>query len=90
VAVGFDLEYGAARAHALDHREEMRMQHRLATRERQVRHVVVHELVDDGEHPRGVELVAEGLARTALLDAVQAGEVALVRDLPRDVERRGP
>src|SRR5262249_28811007 len=34
------------------------------------------------------ELVAEGLARTALLDAVQAGEGALVRDLPRDVERR--
>src|SRR5215468_1154341 len=81
-------ELGTARAHALDHREEMRMQHRLASRERQVRDVVVQELVDDGEHSGGVELVAEGLARTALLDAVQAGEIALVRDLPRDVERR--
>src|SRR5262249_17264573 len=34
------------------------------------------------------ELIAEGLAGSALLDAVQAGKVALVRDLPRDIERR--
>ena len=89
VAIGLDLELRAARAHALDHVEEPRVQHRLAAREGQVRDLVVHQLVDDGEHLLGAELVGERLARTALLDAVEAREVALVRDLPRDIERRG-
>jgi hypothetical protein len=89
MAVGFDLELGAARAHVLDHLEELRMEHRLAARKGQVRHLVVHELVEHGKDLRRVELVRKGLARPALLDAMQAGEVALVGDLPRNVERRG-
>jgi hypothetical protein len=89
VAVGLDLELRAARARPLDHREELRMQHGLAARKRQVGDLVVHELVDDGQHLRGIELVDERLARTAFLDAMKAGQVALVRDLPGDVEWRG-
>jgi hypothetical protein len=89
VGVGLDLELGAALAGALDHREEMRVEHRLAARERQVGNLAVEQLVEDGEDLVAVELVGERLARPALLDAVQAGEVALVGDLPGDVERRG-
>jgi hypothetical protein len=59
MAVRLDLELGAARAHALDHREELRVQHRLAAREREVRDVAVHQLVDDREHLVGFELVGE-------------------------------
>ena len=89
VAVGLDLELAAARGDALDHLEEVRVQHRLAAGEREVRDLVVHQLVDHAEDLVAAELVRERLARPALLDAVQAGEVALVGDLPRDVERRG-
>ncbi len=89
VAVGLDLELAAARADALDHLEEVRVQHRLAAGERQVGDLAIHQLVEDGEDLVAVELVRERLARPALLDAVQAGEVALVGDLPGDVQRRG-
>jgi hypothetical protein len=88
VRVGLDLELRAALAGALDHREEVRVEHRLAARERQVGDLAVEQLVEDGEDLVAVELVGERLARPALLDAVQAGEVALVGDLPGDVERR--
>jgi hypothetical protein len=46
---------------------------------------VVHQLIEDVEHVLVVELVAKRLAGTALLDAMEAGEVALVGDLPGDV-----
>src|ERR1700730_3601769 len=48
---------------------------------------MVHQLIQDSEHLRLVELVAKRLPRAALLDAVKAGEVAFVGDLPGDVER---
>ena len=88
VTVGFDLELPPVRAGVLDHSEELRMHHRLAARERQIRDVLVNELVDDGEHFVVSQLIVKGLARPALLDAVQACEVAFVGDLPRDVEGR--
>ena len=88
VAVGLDLELAAARADVLDHVEEARMDHRLAAREREVGDLVVHQLLEDAEDLLVVELVVKRLAGPAFLDAVQAREVALVGDLPRDVERR--
>jgi hypothetical protein len=88
VAVRLDLELPAAAAKALHHREKVRMHHRLAAREGHVRDLQRDHLVDDGEGVALRELVGKSLARTALLDAVQTGKVALVGDLPRDVERR--
>src|SRR5262249_14759231 len=87
VSVGLDLELGAARAHVFHHLEEERMHHRLAAREGHVRHFLVEHLLEHGEDLLAGELVAKRLAGPALLDAVQAGEVALVGDLPRHVER---
>ena len=67
---------------------EGHLHHGLAAREREIRDLIVHQLLEHIEDLSLVELVLERLARPAFLDAVQAGEVALVRDLPRDVKRR--
>ena len=88
VTVGLDLELAAARADVFDHLEEMRMDHRLAARERQVRDLLVQQLREHAEDLLAAQLVAKRLARAALLDAMQAREIAFVGDLPRDVERR--
>ena len=51
-------------------------------------HLLIQQL---GEHAHDLlpaQLVAKRLARAALLDAMQAREIAFVGDLPRDVERR--
>jgi hypothetical protein len=73
----------------LHHLEELRMQHGLAARKRQVGDFAVQQLVEDSEYLRRVEFVGEGLPRPALLDAVQAGEIALVGDLSGNIKRRG-
>ena len=78
----------ARRAGALDHSEEVRVQHRLPAGERQVGNLEIYRLLEDAEYLLVGELVVERLARAAFLDAVQAGEIALVGDLPGDVERR--
>ena len=88
VAVRLDLELPALAADVLDHLEEQRMEHRLPARERQVGNVGSIIWSQHAEDLLPVELVAERLAGAAFLDAVEAGEVALVRDLPGDVERR--
>ena len=49
---------------------------------------MVHELTEDAEHLLLVELILERLAGSAFLDAVEAGEVALVGHLPGDIKRR--
>ena len=82
------LSCAAARADVFDHLEEVRMDHRLAARERQVRDLVVHQLFEHSEDLLAAQLVLERLAGAAFLDAMQAREIALVGDLPRDVERR--
>src|SRR4029079_5709573 len=87
VYVGLDLELRVACADVLDHFEEMRMEHRLTARERQIRHLERQKLIEDPEQRGFVELAAKSLAGAAFLDAMQAREIALVRDLPCDVER---
>src|SRR4029077_14352778 len=88
VTVGLDLELSAASAEVLDHPEEVWMDHRLATRGRQVGDLELPDLIEDTEDLTLRKLVGKRFAGTALLYAVQAREVALVGDLPCDVERR--
>src|SRR4030095_14617744 len=88
VTIGFDLELAVARAYIFDHLEEQRVDHRLSARKRQIRNLMVHELLENVEDLPFIQLIAKCLAGAAFLDAVKAGEVALVRHLARDIKRR--
>ena len=89
MAVGLDFELASALADILDHLEESGVHHGFAAREGEVGHLAVHELLEHGKDFALAQFVAERFARPAFLDAVQAREIALVGDLPGDVQR-GP
>src|SRR5262245_51109331 len=88
MAVGLDLELPVALADVFHHLEKQRVDHGFAARERDVGNFAIHRLGEEAEYLVLVQFIVERLARPAFLDAVEAREVALVRDLPGDVERR--
>jgi hypothetical protein len=59
----------------------------LTAGERKIGNLVIGSLPQEFEYLGLAELVAKGLAGTALFDAMQASKVALVGDLPGNVER---
>src|SRR5207244_12839898 len=71
VAVGLDLQLCAARGHAPDHLEEMRVQHRLAARKGKVGHLARHQLVDYAQCLVAAELIGEDRKSTRLKSSHQ-------------------
>jgi hypothetical protein len=88
LAVGFDLEVYAGRTERLGHREEMWNDQRLAAAQHHIGNAAAHDVVGNAQRLARVELVIEFLPRCRLGTAMQAREIAVARQLPRDEKRR--
>ena len=88
LTVGFDLEPDARVAQRLGEREEMGHDKRLTAAQHDVRNRVANDILGKGHCFIGVQLVRQPLSGRRLGAAMQAAEVAVARDLPRDEQRR--
>jgi hypothetical protein len=89
LAVGLYFELDAGRSQRYCDGEKMRDEQGFAAAQHHVRDIVADQLLRHGHGFVRVELVGQALAGGRLRAAMQAGQVAVARQLPGD-EQRGP